>query len=323
MNLPAGIATVQSLVITAAEEAARDGRRTPDIEHVLLALTLDDADAGIALRSSGVTLDRVRAAIAEQRRHDLAALGVDAPAEIPGRAEFPEAGAEPTERANAVIRRAFEPPRGTLLTLEALLDDPSGLIEALLARAGSSTSAVRAAIATLDETPPAITYQSTDPLIATRSAFIPASRADVWTLVNDPTRIPEWDPILAAVVEDGADGWTATAASTAPNGSPARVRPGTEIQHVDVIERIESHRVAYRFTYPANPRLNSRRITIDVAPAAGGSRIALEVAWERSAAHSAARSAGRILRPLLRPLARLAVATQARHLAGGIGRVFR
>ncbi len=323
MNLPAGLSAVQALVIAAAEEATRDGRRTPDIEHVLLALTLDDTDAGIALRSAGVTLATTRVAIAEQRRHDLAAVGVDAPPEAPGRAEFPETGAEPTERANAVIRRAFEQPRGSLLALEALLDDPSGLIAAVLARTGSSTDAVRAAIATLDRTPPAIAERSTDPLIATRSAFVPAPPAEVWTLVSDPTRIPEWDPILATVEEDGAGGWTATATTTSPNGTPSRVRPSTDVQHVDLVECIEPHHVAYRFTYPADPRFNSRRITIDVAPTAGGSRITMELAWERSAVRSTARAAGRILRPLLRPLARLSVATQTRHLASGISRVFR
>ncbi|MGO3678602.1 MAG: Clp protease N-terminal domain-containing protein, partial [Microbacteriaceae bacterium] len=59
------LAASQALSITAMEEASRVGLRTATIEHLLLALTVDEGIAGQALRANGVTIEAARDAIAQ------------------------------------------------------------------------------------------------------------------------------------------------------------------------------------------------------------------------------------------------------------------
>src|SRR5690606_41760640 len=83
-------ATMQTLSLAAMEEASREGRREADIEHLLLALTLNEQTAGQVLRRKGVTLEAVRTAVAAQHARQLSSLGVTTDAGQPGRIGFHE-----------------------------------------------------------------------------------------------------------------------------------------------------------------------------------------------------------------------------------------
>ncbi len=99
-------ATSHTLSIAAMEEASRVGQRTADIDHLFIALVLNEQTAGQVLRSLGITLSAARDAVDKQHAEQLAALGVQAVAE-PGKIVFHETrGCEWQERAVELIRRA-------------------------------------------------------------------------------------------------------------------------------------------------------------------------------------------------------------------------
>ncbi|MHA7277235.1 Clp protease N-terminal domain-containing protein [Arthrobacter sp. Hz1] len=56
-------ASVQTLSLAAMEEASRRGLRNADLEHLFLALVINDQAAGRALRKAGITLDGARSAV--------------------------------------------------------------------------------------------------------------------------------------------------------------------------------------------------------------------------------------------------------------------
>ncbi|PPF56571.1 hypothetical protein C5C55_08665 [Rathayibacter sp. AY1C2] len=76
--------TTQALSLAAMEEASRAGLRIADLEHLFLALVINDQPAGEALRGMGVDLDDARRAVEEQHAAQLASLGI--------RASFPDTG---------------------------------------------------------------------------------------------------------------------------------------------------------------------------------------------------------------------------------------
>jgi uncharacterized protein YndB with AHSA1/START domain len=321
--------TSQTLSIAAMEEASRLGQREADIDHLLLALTLSTHPAGQVLRACGVTLDAVRLAMSEQRAAELRSIGISAGASTePGPISFQETGGyEWSARCLEILSRASS--RGKNGDAEAvlreLLNDRSGLIDDLLARVGTSSAAL---VTRLDEMADLAVHR---PRSGGRGeaagfieAFVPAPVADVWDLLSDPARMPEWDALCARVERSGgADtatagaSWVSVAPERRPDGRPLRVRPRFTRRRVDTLAVETEALIAWRFSFPDAARSNPMRVTIALTPAAGGTQLEIALAWRRS------RGWRRVVGFPLRPLQRFAIWMQLTQISGGISRVFR
>lgn len=320
-------ATMQTLSVAGMEEASREGRRVGDIEHVLLALVISEQSAGQVLRGLGITLDAARAAVHAQHREQLHGLGIDVESERPDRIVFHETdGYEWSERALMIMSRAAEGPgRGDAASvLRRLLDEPSGLIEAILERLGTTTDAVRAA---LDETEPAsltarrAVRPSHDWVCGRFETFAPATIEDVWALVSDARRMPEWDPMTGSVKADAEDepveAWTVIAPTRRPDGKPITIKAPYRRRRMTKVESTGPTAVVWRYEYPDAVSVPPRTLSVELSPVSGGTRIVLTSEWRR-------RSGWRRLVGLpLRPLQRYFVWLSLSQTGGGISRAFR
>ena len=329
-KLTAAAATSHTLSVTAMEEASRLGERTAGVDHLFLALVVNEQVAGQVLRSFGVTLDSAREAVAAQHAAQLASLGIRSPAPAPHRITFHETyDYEWGESALEVIRRSAEGRRkgDAAAVLRELAAEPSGLIEAVLRRLGTIPEAVLARLDEAERYPSRVTHLF-DPgaLSGTSESFVPADVARVWGLLSDPARMPEWEPGIGSVenvptrVGVGSR-WIAHALTERPDGKPIRVRPAFRTAQVELTGLDEGHRLEWRFTWPDAPTSNMRQVRIELEPAAGGAQLVLSAAWVRKP--DAGRPRLRVLRWLLRPLHRFAMWMQLMQLSGSIGRVFR
>lgn len=314
--------TGHRLSLTAMEEASRAGRRDADLEHLFLALVLDSHDAGQVLRRSGVTLDRARAAIAEQQAARLAALGITVETPTAGEITFHRTGGYHwTRRATDILTAATAKGRrgDSTAVLRALLAEPSGEIVELLDLLGLSRTELDDELDAAE----ALTRQNeprSPALSRTGSAFIPAAVPAVWALVSDPARLPEWDLVLGDVTPtDTAGTWQGVARDTTPAGKPTRVAPTFHRQLITRPVCEEPARVTWRFAYPDAPHANSRRVTLLLEPSANGTLLHLTLEWERAARTGIRRIGGR----MLRPLARFSLWLQVSQLTANISRAFR
>lgn len=321
-------ATSHTLSLAAMEEASRVGQRTADVDHLLLALVVNEQVAGQALRSLGITLDAARAAVAAQHADQLASLGIHA--DLPeGRIVFHETGGYRWgERANDVIRRAnLGRQRGdAAAVLRQLVVEPSGLIEAILHRLGTSA---RAVLECLDDAErhsvegPQRPAATRDHLSGTADSFVPAPVEEVWGLLVDPFRMPEWEPSIGGVEEapmmpQPGDSWFARARTQGPDGKPNRVKPQLRTQRVELIASGRGHVIEWRFSYPDAPTANTRQVRVDMEPAAGGTQLRIALMWRRGP-----RWRLPALGWFMRPLARFSVWLQLSQISSGISRVFR
>ncbi|MFV0432601.1 MAG: SRPBCC family protein [Leucobacter sp.] len=347
-KITAAAATSHTLSVTAMEEASRLGERTADIDHMLLALVVNEQTAGQVLRSLGITLDTAREAVAAQHAAQLASLGVQTTAPTPGRITFHETGDyEWGPRSLAIIKRSAEGgKRGdAAAVLRELAAEPSGFVEAVLHRLDTTPEAVRAR---LDEVagypaPPQHIFEPST-LSGTSESFAPAAAERVWDLLADPSRMPEWEPGTASVENaptqfdaeltaeltaapaepaepTAGSSWIAHARTERPDGKPVRVKPRHRTSRVELIALEPRHAIEWRFTWPDAPGANARRVRVELEPAAGGTHLRLSLAWERNQAR--ARSPFVPLRRIMRPLHRFAIWMQLSQLGGSIGRAFR
>lgn len=328
-RITAAAATMQTLSLAGMEEASRTGERTADIEHLLLALTLNEQVPGQVLRSLGVTLAQTRTAIAAQHADQLAALGIQTTMPEAGPIRLHDAtGAVWSERALAVFREASTGKRSgdAADTLRALLDEPSGLIEAVLERLHTSTGAVAARLAEAERFAQRRSFVFDGPALAgTMESFVPARVDEVWAMLADPHRMPEWFPGVAAVFDLPAEvavgaTWEATAAAENPDSADQRVGTDKQTQRVTLTAMHEPDRLAWECSWPSLPRANRRQIAITLEPAAGGTHLLLKAAWMRQRPPRVWRLP---LRWLLRPVYRFALWTQLSSLGAAIGRAFR
>lgn len=329
-KLTAAAATSHSLSVTAMEEASRLGERTAGIDHLFLALVVNEQVAGQVLRSLGITLDAARDAVAAQHAEQLASLGIQSPAPTPNRITFHETrDYEWGEGALDILKHATGgKKRGDAgAVLRELLVEPSGLIEAVLIRLDTTPDAVAARLDDAERYP-ARAQHSFDPgaLSGTSESFVPAHVAEVWELLADPARMADWEPGTGSV--DGVpahigigSSWEAHALRESPNRKPLRVKPAYRTARVELTDIQERHRIEWCFSWPDAPKANMRRVAITLEPAAGGTQLTLSTAWVRTRA-AGSRSLP-LLRWLLRPAHRFAIWIQLMQLSSSISRVFR
>lgn len=330
-KLLAFVTTSNALSRTAMEEASRVGQRLADIDHLLLALVLDEGTAGQVLRREGITLDATRKAVADEHAQQLAGLGVDASWPEQGRIVYHETGGyDWSERALTVLKRAGDDHRGdyAAAVLDELMGEPSGLIAAVLERLGTSPAIIRAALHEVLHIPGAgvEAREGAQRMSATRESFVPAPVDRVWALLADPESMPRWDPSSVAAVTGApeppaavGDTWKASAPTHSPAGKRLRIRPEYATQHVQLVQREEGRTISWRHTYPQAPTANSKVVAVVLEPVAGGTRVRVTVTWER---HPRRQGRG-VLALIGRPWVRLVLPLQASSVGAGIARAFR
>lgn len=322
--------TSHRLSLTAMEEASRYGQRTADIDHMLLALTVNEQVAGQVLRSLGITLEAAREAVEEQHAAQLASLGVTATAPEPGPIVFHETGGyEWGDRSLAVIKRASErDKRGdAAAVLRELVAEPSGLIDGLLHRLGSSPEVVLARLEEAERIPthsPSRTTGAT--LTGSTEAFVPAPVSEVWALSADPSRIPEWDQMLGSIETTGTltemhagDRWEGRARTERPDGKPTAIKPELRRQSIELRALEPQSLVEWQVSSPDAKLANARVTRIELTSAAGGTQLAITYGWERHPD----RQPSPLFGFLMRPLTRFVIWMQLSQINAGISRVFR
>ncbi|KJL25283.1 Clp amino terminal domain protein [Microbacterium oxydans] len=322
--------TMHTLSLAAMEEASRFGVRDTDIDHLLLALTIDPDTGGQILRGMGAGLDAARAAVAAQHAAQLESVGVATGVDEPGRIVFHEtSGYEWTDRALAVWTVASSGRRrgDSAAVLRALVDEPSGLVEEILRRLDVDPDTLRSRLDDTRVVDPARTDRLDEKSFsASRSIFVPAPVEDVWELLSSASRIPEWDhgvgEVGSAIAPTGP--WEARTI-TVRNGKPVTVKESYERQQI-FLDRFEDRAfVTWRFTYPDASISTSRVLAFALEHAAGGMQIQVTLTWEverrrRGILHSIRR---RMLRPIARPVAHILTYFQLTQTESGISRVFR
>lgn len=323
-------ATTHVLSLTAMEEASRVGQRTADIDHLFLALVVNEQAAGRVLRSFGITIETAREAVAAQHAEQLATLGIVVDPPDPGRITYHETGGYAwSGRAEAVIKSVT----GTLTdagnVLRALLAEPSGLITEILHRLGTTPEQIADR---LDESEHAESSYAGEPgaLAGVLTSFAPAPIEQVWALLAAPARMPEWEPAIGSVDDLPAevqvgDSWVARGPEQRPDGKPLRIKPAYQRSRIELADRVEGHLIGWVMTFPDAVGANTKHLRIELDPVEGGTQVRIALSWvpgDRSALgwlprrHSA-------LGWVMRPFARLAVRLQLTQLAGGISRAFR
>ena len=322
-------ATMQVLSQAAMEEASRSGTRDADLEHLFLALVLSDQVAGTTLRSAGITLARAREAVTTMHREQLHSIGISHDALETGRIIFHETrGYEWTPRALDVLKRAGDKGSGdAAAVLRELLAEPSGVIDDLLKRLGTSAENINSVLAEMSRSRPVTARAgntSTPGTITGRTeTFIPADVDAVWALLSDPERMPEWNPSVGSVEVLANDGttdsttWLALAPTVHPDGKPARVKEEFRRRQMELTESVQPERIAWRTSYPDLKRGNANVLSIDLTPAPGGTQLQLTVFWARR------RGWRGVVSWLLRPLQRFLIWLGLVQIGGGISRAFR
>ncbi|MGO1546810.1 Clp protease N-terminal domain-containing protein [Microbacterium gubbeenense] len=319
------VATSYGLSMAASEEASRFSAHEIDVEHVLLALVIDDGTAGQVLRAMGIRLDAARDAVASQHRDQLASLGIAAEMPEEARIRFPQQGASDwSDRALKLLTDAGSRGKSgdTTAVLRELLVEPSGTAEGILTRLGHAPAAIAER---LDD---AEGIRARDARIQgrlsrTHTAFVPASVEDVWQLVSSPERLPDWEMNLIAV-RPAHGAWEGTTRTVAPDGKALKGRPTMVRQLIDRLAADHPHHVTWEMRFPDAPRANRRSVSVDIEQAAGGSQVTVHFAWLRGAGPSRPlRLVAPLTRFVARPVVRLALWVQVTALTSAISRALR
>lgn len=192
------LTTVETLTATSIEEASRHGRTEAGIEDLLVALSLDPSQAGQTMRNLGLDAKTLHQAVAKVQAEQLASLGIDydtTPGEI---AAIGADRASLSAAANKILQSAGagKADGSATAVLRALVNEPSGQIAAVLAQAGSSPAAVTEALGEAPATKAEALPAPRGTLVSKTEQYVPAPVADVWALLADPSRTPEWDEMV-------------------------------------------------------------------------------------------------------------------------------
>ncbi|MFS0704434.1 SRPBCC family protein [Cellulomonas sp. 179-A 9B4 NHS] len=313
----------QQIVVTATEEAYRVGHAQLDLDDLLVALTAVGGPAGEVLRSLGATVDRARAAVAQVHADRLAGAGVPAPTPQP-RALPRSGGALPwSPRADRVLTagqwdvRSFD----DRPVLRALVREPSGFVAEALAVLGLDADRVLTALDAWTPAPtvPSGALFSPDPRpwrTVTRTGWVPAPPARVWSLVTDPARRTTWDPWYSAVEEQPDGTLLATLVGEEQGAKP--VPAGFERQEVVPVAREEGRLVEWELRRPDRPGgAPVQRLAVALTPSGDGTRVDLTVRWLGRGGWRA------VVGTLLRPVGRVIWGQMLLAKHAGIARAVR
>ena len=321
-------ATMQQLSQAGMEEASRHGLRVGDLEHLFAALVINGQLAGRALRATGLSLEAVRDATHRMNAANLQRLGVTTTTAEPQRIVFQETrGYEWTPRAMDVLTSASGENAGDAeAVLRALLAEPSGLMVDLLARLDLSADAVQSALAAEAAEPlhpSTVMGMSHERRGLLSEVFVPAAATAVWSLLADPTRLPEWHWLIGSVEVDTAAGivpdviWTVLAPTHRPDGTPVRVKERFRRHQMQLLVMEQPHRISWRTSCPALPRRRAIELSIEIMAVAGGCQVRAT-----SSGTPSPRWKPLALSPV-RPLQRFLDWISLTQITAGISRAFR
>lgn len=310
--------TAMELSSAASEEATRAGSPEVDVDHLFLALVLSGGAAGDLLRSYGVTIDAARTAIDAEQTDQLASLGISAP-DVTPRQLTPayQTRLDWTPRAREVLKRTSSPFDGLAL-LRGVITERSGTVTRLLRRLDVDLEPLLERL--FQE--PASPAQRTDSSHAGRrgivcvTGFIPAPLDDVWAVVNDPARIPEWDDFTGTVTpSDRLDTWTARPQKVTAAGEKVPLKHPAEI--VQLLADDQTHRVIREVSWPTRRHATNQIVTITLTRQSLGCRI------EITSSLRGARGVRRMMHLALTPLQRLIMRSMLTQQIASLSRIFR
>ena len=111
-------------------------------------------------------------------------------------------------------------------------------------------------------------------MIVRRERTLPAAPADVWRVVSDPARLPQWWPGVSRVEEASPEAWTKVL--TSPKGKSVRA-------DYTRLEAEEARRLLWRHEVEASPfeRILAQSMTeIVLEPDDGGTRVEIAVSQQ-------------------------------------------
>lgn len=323
--------TSQSLSLAAMEEASRAGLRVADLEHLFLALVISDQPAGGSLRSMGIDIDGARRAVEEAHAAQLASLGIEASFPEAGRIVFHETdGYEWSKRASDLFARSVEKDRNgdAAAVLRELVSEPSGLIADILNHLGTTPQAVLEHLEHLEQFDASAERTATQPVKVKGRAsgsietFVPASIDDVWKLLADPARIPDWEMSVGSIddaLQDVTPGavWHGVAPASRPDGKPVKVKPGFRRRDIELVTAHQPERIAWSFTYPDAPHSNAVLTEFTLVNTTGGTQVQITKSWSRRQGWR------RLVASPLRPIHKFLVWITLFQTGGAISRAFR
>jgi uncharacterized protein YndB with AHSA1/START domain len=153
-----------------------------------------------------------------------------------------------------------------------------------------------------------------DPEELSVTFFIPAPAEEIWNLVDDPRRRPEWDSSTASM-EEAADGdaWIASFQPAPGAGAAARRWD----RSVRVAQRDTPRLYEWMISWPSHGRPRAvHRLRLELNPKAGGTLARLNLAQEQSEGLRRVRQV--LLGPISRRLAWLQLSRTASALARAV-----
>ena len=323
--------TLHGLSLVAMEEASRVGQRTVDLEHLFLSLVLTEQIAGKVLRTSGITLESARKAIAVQHSEGLASLGVKSENLREHRIVFHETGGyEWSNPALAVLKASSSAGRkgDASAVLRQLLGEPSGFIEALLKSLGTSSRELLLRLDEVDHSPVVKRIQTLKVKAHSGSTvlYVPAPVEQVWKMLADPGNLQRWEPGIGEDPTGELQGRmlrgeerAARARTRRLDGKAIRVKPEFRDLNIKLVQSVEYSTVEWRIAFPESTRAKTRTIRLELEHAAGGTQVHISLDWGRYP-KTGARAVPALL---VSPLAHFGTWIYLSQLGSGISRVFR
>lgn len=323
--------TSQYLSLAAMEEASRAGLRVADLEHLFLALVISDQPAGASLRSMGIDIEGARRAVEEAHAAQLASLGIEASFPEAGRIVFHETdGYEWSKRASDLIARSVEKDKNgdAAAVLRELVSEPSGLIADILNRLGTTPQAALEHLEHLEQFDASAERTATQPVKVKGRAsgsietFVPAPIDDVWKLLADPARIPDWEMSVGSIddaLQDVTPGtvWHGIAPASRPDGKPVKVKPGFRRRSIELVTAHQPERIAWSFTYPDAPHSNAVLTEFTLVTTTGGTQVQITKSWARRPGWRS------LVASPLRPIQKFLVCITLFQTGGAVSRAFR
>lgn len=284
--------TSQSLSLAAMEEASRHGLREADIDHLFLALVINDQPAGRALRELGIDIDSARLAVEEQHDAQLTSLGIETSFPEGGRIVFHETdGYEWTARAWDLIAKSSGKgkPGDAAAVLRELVAEPSGMITDILRRLGTTPDVLIEHLDRADS--PSMKFMPAATKVkgrttGTTETFVSAPLDKVWAFLSDPARIPEWEPsigILDQTSQEATPGtvWEGVAPASHPDGKPVKIKPQFRRRRVELVAIRQPDMIAWSFGYPDVAHSNAVLTEFALVDTTGGTQVRICKSWSR------------------------------------------
>ncbi|WP_216378821.1 SRPBCC family protein [Arcanobacterium phocae] len=327
-KISASLLTLQKLTQTAIAEASRSQQSTLGVEHLFLALTAHEQVAGQVLRTYGITLETARHAVAAQQADDLTSLGINLSPPTPSTHLPKTTNYSWSEPALEIIQRASKDKEreGTSALLRELVQEPSGFIEQILHRLGTSAEHIIERLndfehLTETDTRPKHSHHllANHQLSTTTESFVPAPIDRIWELLADPANMPRWMPGITSVMSTPAKldigaSWKIQSSRPATNRKTRQSPPHN--MHAKLTAFTKQQTIEWQLSLPDIRCANQQVIRIELEPAAGGTQLFISIAY----IPSSAKSWRAIRRRVLHPLYRFAYHWQGQQISQSISR---